>query len=121
MLIPGVIGVVKPGPPRWKKSPLHEVRRMISYKSRSATNPMKPPVTAAPAAPLVPAAIGCGTGGSTGIANALFGIPAVNIKALTAAARVNLFILSSLKSYIIAIDTVLICAWRAGPLSKLTK
>ena len=56
MLIAGVIGEVKPGPPRLRKSPLQVVRRMMSYVTKSPTKPMNPPVAAAPAAPLVPPA-----------------------------------------------------------------
>ena len=58
MLIAGVIGEVKPGPPRLRKSPLQVVRRMMSYVTKSSTKPMNPPVAvaAAPAAPLVPPA-----------------------------------------------------------------
>jgi hypothetical protein len=93
MLIPGVIGVVNPGPPRRRKSPLHEVRRMMSYVTKSPMKPMKPPVAAAPAAELVPAAIGTGIGTGAGArANALFGAPAVNTNAVAMAACANLFI-----------------------------
>src|ERR1035441_2047029 len=34
MLIAGVIGEVKPGPPRLRKSPLQVVRRMMSYVTK---------------------------------------------------------------------------------------
>src|SRR5664279_3780112 len=64
MLIAGVIGEVKPGPPRLRKSPLQVVRRMMSYVTKSPTKPMNPPVAAAPAAPLVPPAT-TGGGGPT--------------------------------------------------------
>jgi hypothetical protein len=92
-LIPGVIGVVNPGPPRPRKSPLHEVRRTRSYVTKSATKPMKPPATAAPAPALAPPANGTGTGTGAGArANALFGTTAVNTIAVARAACTNLFI-----------------------------
>jgi hypothetical protein len=97
-LIPGVIGVVNPGPPRRRKSPLHEVRRMRSYVTKSPTKPMKPPAAAAPAPALAPPAlappvIGTGTGTGTGArANALFGTATVNTNAVAMAACTNLFI-----------------------------
>ena len=68
MLIAGVIGEVKPGPPRLRKSPLQVVRRIMSYVTKSPTKPMNPPVAAAPAAPLVPPATT--GGGPTGAAEA---------------------------------------------------
>jgi hypothetical protein len=74
MLIAGVIGEVKPGPPRLRKSPLQVVRRMMSYVTKSPTKPMNPPVAAAPAAPLVPAAT-TGVGVFTSMAEATEGKP----------------------------------------------
>jgi hypothetical protein len=101
MLIPGVIGVVNPGPPRWRKSPLHEVRRMMSYVTKSPMKPMKPPVAAAPAVELAPAIIGVGTGAGAR-ANALFEATPVNTNAAAMAAYANLFIGPSSRVWLLA-------------------
>jgi hypothetical protein len=65
---------------------------MMSYRSSAATNPKKPPMTAAPAVAPVPPATTGATGGGTGIAKDALGIPALRTKTLTKVARKNLFI-----------------------------
>ena len=100
-LIAGVICVVNPGPPNWRKSPLHVVRRMRSYVTKSPTKPMKPP--AAPAPALAPPAIGVGTGAGAR-ANALFEPTAVNTNAVAMAACTNLFIGASFTEISVAED-----------------
>ena len=78
MLIAGVIGEVKPGPPRLRKSPLQVVRRMMSYVTKSSTKPMNPPVAAVPAAQLVPPA-------TTGVVDIAGAAEATEAKPITAA------------------------------------
>jgi len=91
MLIVEVIGEVNPGPPRFRKSPLHVVRRMISYATKDPTNPMKPVATATPTALLVPAPT-TGGGGGASIADTLFGTIAANTNAVAVAMRIKIFI-----------------------------
>ena len=106
MLIVEVIGEVNPGPPRFKKSPLHDVRRMMSYATKDPTNPMKPVTAATPAALLVPAPT-TGGGGGASIADTVLGTTATNMNALAVATRINIFILTSNQFRNLALRTAL--------------
>ena len=105
MLIVEVIGEVNPGPPRFRKSPLHVFRRMMSYATKDPTNPMKPVAAATPAALLAPAPTTGGGGAS--IADTAFGTIAANTNAPAVAMRINIFIFSSSQFNNVALRTTL--------------